>query len=127
ANAATTRMKPGVGEAASCRSSPAPRNPSGPVDEIAVNVEVITVGRISAGVLIVTAAKNRGKNSPEHTPFAATARATAHAGIENRSGTVATAIPTTARAIARSLVSLARDDTRPPITYPRPYDARNHP
>ena len=127
ANAATTRTNPAVADSAFCSSNPAPRNPSGPVDEIAVMVEVITVGRSSAGVRIVIAAKNLGKNRPEQRPLAATERATAQAGISNSSGTVAAAMPTTASVAARSLVSFARAESRPPITDPSPYEARNQP
>ena len=80
---------------------PAPASPIGPVLEIEVVTAVMTPALISVGVRTASAAKNRGKNRPEQTPFAATAATTPQAGRESTSGHVVTAKATIAEFMRR--------------------------
>jgi len=125
--AAATSAKPGSAEAERWSRKPAPTNPSGPVADIAVVADAITRARRRGGAQSVRSAKNRGKKSPEHTPFAAMPSAIAHAGTGASRGQVVAAIAIMANAGVRVLTDRAREEISPPATDRAPYDARSHP
>src|SRR3954466_7219562 len=122
-----TRPKLAEVDPVRCARSPAPRKPSRAGSEIAIVTDVITCARSAAGVCVVKALKNRGKNTPAQTPVVATMTPTAHSGSGAGSAQVAGASTQTATIEVRGPVPRARLESSPPTTEPRPYDASNHP
>src|SRR3954451_3503642 len=122
-----TRAKLAEVDPVRCARSPAPRKPSGAGSEIAIVTEVMTCARSAAGVCVVNALKNRGKNTPAQTPVVATRSATAHNGSGAGSAQVTGASTHTATIEVRTPVPRVRLESSPPTTDPRPYDASNHP
>src|SRR6185437_5588259 len=102
--------------------NPAARKPIGPGAEITMLTAVITRAHSAGGVSSVSVAKNRGKKSPEHTPFSAIAPASVHTGTGSNSSQVEAAIPR-----IEAVAQRTRAESRPPMTEPAPYEASSQP